>query len=108
LPSAQASACAVSAAASGVASASSSSVGTWARAVPIWNNVAREQDPASTAAAPSTCGSTPTSSETSSPARRKFSGRPMATPEPPVISAWPEAASPMANRCASVTASMMA
>ena len=59
LPSTQASACCVSAAASGVASASSSSVGTCSRAVPIWNNVAREHDPASTAAAPAASGSAP-------------------------------------------------
>ena len=32
----------------------------------------------------------------------------MATPEPPVISAWRSAASPIASRCASLTASTIA
>ena len=40
--------------------------------------------------------------------RRKFAGNPIATPEPPVISACAAAASPIASRCASSTASTMA
>ena len=44
----------------------------------------------------------------SDPARRKFSGRPMATPDPPVTSAYGAAASPIARRWASVSASTIA
>ena len=58
---------------------------------------------------PSTRGSAPGIDRAgSNPARRKFSGRPIATPEPPVISACYAAASPIASRCASVTASTIA
>ena len=41
----------------------------------------------------------------SSPARRKFSGSPSATPEPPVTSAWPAIASPIVARWRSESAS---
>ena len=79
------------------------------RAVPIWNNVAREHEPAITASLPSRRGSSAGSSRSdSSPAARKFSGKPIAIPEPPVMSACAAAARPIATRCASVTASMIA
>ena len=72
-------------------------------------SVAREHEPASTAAWPDTAGSAAgIAASGSKPARRKFSGSPIATPEPPVISACCAAASPIATRCASLTASTMA
>ena len=52
-----------------------------------WPLVACEQEPEITAAGPATRGNSAASVRSGNrPARRKFSGTPMATPEPPVIS----------------------
>jgi transposase InsO family protein len=71
--------------------------------------VAVEQAPEMTAAAPCTGGRRLASCALcSSPARRKLSGKPSATPEPPVTSVPSESAAPGVRRSSSLTASRIA
>ena len=71
--------------------------------------VAVEQAPEMTAAAPCTGGRRLASCALcSSPARRKLSGKPSATPEPPVTSVQSESAAPGVRRSSSLTASRIA